>query len=166
MTLKSRGISSSYHQRTIKTLLLQLFCTYYTPYQEIIEMMWSCKINPHLFIWGPCRPLKTVSGAYSVIFGISEWTVYLIVHRTKLLHGVTNIFTLAYVHLFTGSIMPQQVTAGYSLIVEWCWQFRHLQTLRFLYQSVFGNINWWISNSENIPIMPTCIIPMANSKIM
>ncbi len=46
--------------------------------------------NPHPCMWGPCGPRKNLSGAYSVIIGIPEKTVYLIVHNTEPFHRITN----------------------------------------------------------------------------
>ena len=42
-------------------------------------------VNPHLLMRGPCEPRKTLSGVCSVVIGIPERTVYLIVHNTEAL---------------------------------------------------------------------------------
>ena len=101
-------------------------------------------LNPHPLMRGPCGPRKTLSGTCSVVIGIPERTVYLIVHNTEPLHCINVIFTLAYVHLLTdsinataapGSVRTPLSIIGDSLLVEWCLQFKHIQTLRDIYQT-------------------------------
>ena len=46
--------------------------------------------NPHPRMQGLHGPRKTFSGAYLVIIGIPERTVYLIVHNTEPFHWITN----------------------------------------------------------------------------
>ncbi len=65
-----------------------------------------------------------------------------------------------------GSVRTPLSVTNDNLRVEWCLQITHLQTLKALYKGVCENINWWISISKNILIMPTYIIAMANSEIM
>ncbi len=54
-----------------------------------------------------CGVRTTLPSVCSVIIGIPERTVYLIVHNTEPLHWITNFFTLPYACLLTSSIISQ-----------------------------------------------------------
>ena len=106
--------------------------------EKVHKTYYKTIFNRHPHMRGPCRTQRDSPGAYVVIIGIPEPTVYLIVHYTEPLYCTTKFFhssipisrnALHYATAAPGSVWTSQTVAGDSLTMEWYLQFQHPYTL-------------------------------------